>query len=129
MTNPEAMTCGAGLAQHAAEPLKMAEVLDALAETLELHREMLVLADEKSKREDDVYRELALEYRDVAARLRDTATKMQKQRDLPMGAHDESKWSDRHLKSFERFVRAESALAADLRAASERDDKMLRSMK
>jgi uncharacterized protein YndB with AHSA1/START domain len=124
----EAPTCGAGLAQHAAVPRRVAIYLGELAETLELHRAMLAPNDANSKNENDVYRNLAASYRDVAVKMRETADRMSAQRDLPMGAHDESKWTDMHMKAFARFVHEQDALASVLRAAAARDEQMLASM-
>jgi uncharacterized protein YndB with AHSA1/START domain len=124
----DAVTCGDGLAHHASVPRRIAVYLAELAETLELHRAMLVLTDKSSKNEDDVYRDLAASYRDIAARLRETAGQMAAQRELPMGAHDESKWTDTHMKAFARFVHEQDALASVLRAAAARDGQMLASM-
>jgi uncharacterized protein YndB with AHSA1/START domain len=124
----EAPSCGAGLAQHATVPRRVAIYLAELAETLELHRAMLVLDDANSKKEDDVYRELAASYRDIAAKLREAADRMSAQSDLPMGTHDESKWTDAHVKAFARFVHEQGALASVLRVAARRDEQMLASM-
>jgi uncharacterized protein YndB with AHSA1/START domain len=124
----EASTCGAGLAQHAAVPRRVAIYLAELAKTLELHRAMLVLDDANSKKEDEVYRELAASYRDVAAKLRAVADCMSAQSDLPMGTHDESKWTDAHMKAFARLVHEQGALASVLRVAARRDEQMLASM-
>lgn len=124
----EPASCGAGLAQHAAVPRRMAVYLAELAETLDLHRTMLVLDDPNSQREDEVYRELAASYRDLAAGLRETTERMAAQRDLPMGAHDESLWTDEHLRAFARFVREQSALASALQVAAAHDEQMLASM-
>ncbi|HEX6274289.1 MAG TPA: SRPBCC family protein [Polyangiaceae bacterium] len=124
----EAPTCGAGLAQHAAVPRRIAVYLAELAETLELHRVMLVEGDPASEREGDVYRELSASYRDIAQKLRDTADHMDAQRDLPMGAHDEAQWTDAHTKSFAKFVHEQGALASVLRVAAARDERMLASM-
>jgi uncharacterized protein YndB with AHSA1/START domain len=121
-------SCGAGLAQHAPVPKRIAVYLSELAETLELHRAMLVAGDANSKREDEVYSALATSYRDISARLRETADRMADQRDLPMGAHDESKWTDTHMKAFARFVHEQGALASVLRVAAARDEQMLASM-
>ncbi len=123
-----AATCGAGLAQHAAVPRRMAIYLSELADTLERHRSMLVLDDRDANSEDSVYGDLAARYRDVADRLKETADRMLAQRDLPMGAHDESRWTDAHLKAFRRFVHEQGALASVLRAAAARDERMLTSM-
>jgi uncharacterized protein YndB with AHSA1/START domain len=124
----DASTCGAGLAQHAAVPRRVAIYFSELSETLELHREMLVLNDPVSRREDEVYRDLATSYRRIAADLKSIAQGMAAQRELPMGEHDESKWSSAHLKAFARFVHEETALASVLHKAAERDAKMLASM-
>lgn len=124
----EAPTCGAGLAQHAAVPRRVAVYLAELAETLELHREMLVLDDPTSKEEDRVYRDLAASYRDIAATLQNAASRMAAQRDLHMGAHDGTRWTDKHMKAFSRFVHEQGALASVLRVAVARDEQMLASM-
>jgi uncharacterized protein YndB with AHSA1/START domain len=124
----EAPTCGAGLAQSAKVSQRISVYLAELARTLELHRAMLVLADERSQREDAVYRDLAASYRDVASRLENTASKMGAQRELPLGAHDQSRWTDEHMKSFARFVHEQGALASLLQAATEQDEQMLAAM-
>ncbi len=124
----EAATCGGGLAQHAVVPRRFAIYLSELAQTLELHRAMLVIGDAASRAEDDVYRELGETYRHIAAQLDQAAERMSAQRELAMGAHDESKWTDDHLKAFGRFVHEQGALLSVLRAAAERDEAMLRSM-
>jgi hypothetical protein len=124
----DASTCGIGLAQHAAVPGRIATYLSELADTLERHRSMLVLDDPNATREDTVYSDLATRYRDIAARLRETADRMLAQRDLPMGAHDESRWTDAHMKAFARFVHEQGALASVLRVAAARDERMLASM-
>jgi uncharacterized protein YndB with AHSA1/START domain len=124
----DAATCGAGLAQHAAVPRRIAIYLSELSETLDLHRGMLVLNDPASRREDEVYRDLATGYRRIAADLKSIAESMTAQRELPMGEHDESKWTSGHMKAFARFVHEETALASVLHKAADRDGKMLASM-
>jgi uncharacterized protein YndB with AHSA1/START domain len=124
----QAPTCGAGLAQHASISRRIAVYLSELAETLELHRELLIENDRESVTEDLVYRELTARHRHLANRLRDVADYLAQQRDLPMGRHDESRWSDRHQKALTRFVQAQDALASVLRGASERGQRMLASM-
>ena len=39
-----------------------------------------------------------------------------------MGAHDETRWSDAHLRAFETFVKGQSRALALLRAAAARDE-------
>ncbi|MBW7924204.1 MAG: SRPBCC domain-containing protein [Burkholderiaceae bacterium] len=124
----EVPTCGAGLAQHAGVHRRVAIYLGELAQTLELHREMLVLDDPASKGEDEVYRDLAARFRDIGTRLQDAADRMAARRELPMGAHDGSKWTDKHMKAFSRFVHEQGALASVLRVAAARDEQMLGSM-
>lgn len=124
----EAPTCGIGLAQHATIPAKIGAMFEGLAETLELHREMLMLDDRNSRTEDEVYRELAASWKDIAQRVGRAAAQMAAQRELALGAHDEAGWGDAHLKAFEKFVKAQTQALALLRVAAERDEAMLGSM-
>jgi uncharacterized protein YndB with AHSA1/START domain len=125
----DAPTCGIGVAQHSALPAKIGVMFEGLAETLELHRTMLVTSDLNSRKEDEVYRELAASFRDIGERVQSAARRMAAQRDLPMGAHDESAWGADHLRAFEKFVGAQGRLLALLRVDAVRDEAMLRSMK
>ena len=104
-------------------------MFEGLAETMALHRKMLVLGDPNSKKEDEVYEELSASWQEIAERVRKTAARMAAQRDLAMGAHDETAWGPDHLQAFEKFVKAESQLLALLRLSAERDETMLASMK
>lgn len=122
-------SCGAGLAQHASVPQHIAVYLAELATTLELHRSMLVQGDPHAENEDAVYGDLAARYRNIAGALEEAATRMAAQYDLPMGAHDEGKWTDGHMRAFGRFVHAQGALASLLRVAVARDEQMLASMR
>lgn len=122
-------TCGAGLAQHAGVPRRVATYIGELAVTLEMHREMLILDDPASKGEDDVYRDLAARFRELGTHLQEAADRMAAQRDLPMGVHDESQWTDAHMKAFSRFVHEQGALASVLRVATARDEEMLALMR
>jgi hypothetical protein len=124
----DAPTCGVGLAQHAPIPAQTAEMFAGLAETLELHRALLKLDDANAKKEDEVYGNLANDWREIARLVDRAAQQMAAQRDLPMGAHDERAWGDRHLRAFEKFVKAQTRLLGLLRVAAERDEQMLASM-
>jgi uncharacterized protein YndB with AHSA1/START domain len=121
-------SCGMGIAQHASIPQGIGVMFAGLAETFELHREMLKLADPNSRREDDVYRELAASWREIASLVERAAAQMAAQRELPMGEHDEAAWGERHLRAFEKFVKAQGRLLAHLRVAAPRDEEMLASM-
>lgn len=119
-------TCGKGLAEHSALPARLAELVDALAENLELHQGTLDLSDENARKELDAYVKLAREHRSLAAQLRETAQRMAGYRDLPMGRHDERALAaPRLVEAFERFVKAEEALFNQLQGAIERDRQML----
>jgi uncharacterized protein YndB with AHSA1/START domain len=125
----EQPTCGIGLAQHATVLENIAVMLEGLAETLELHRRMLVLSDENSRREDAVYGELAASWKRIAGDSAQAAAQMLAQRELPMGAHDVSAWTEQHRGAFEKYVNAETKLLGLLRIDVERDGAMLASMK
>ena len=124
----EPPTCGAGVAQRAAIPATIGKMFDALAETLELHRQMLRLDDANARREDEVYSDLARRWSRIARQVQVAAAQMAAQRDLPMGAHHESAWGDAHHRAFAKFVTSQSHLLALLRVAAERDERMLTSM-
>jgi hypothetical protein len=76
-----------------------------------------------------VYRDLAARWAQIAALVTQAAATMSAQRDLPMGRHDPAGWSEAHLRAFEEFVDAQSRVLSLLRAAAERDEAMLASMR
>ena len=121
-------TCGIGLAQHAVLSDKIGTMVEGLAETLALHRTMLVLDDVNARKEDDVYRELAESWSRIAPLVSAAAAHMAAQQDLPMGAHDPTKWGAAHRRAFEKYVKSESQLLALLRVSAVRDEQMLASM-
>ena len=119
-------TCGKGLAERSAVPAKMAELLEALVENLEIHRDSLDLTDERSRLEADAYGALVEEYAELAARLAAAARHMGGYRDLPMGDHDpEALGSPRTRRAFESFVAREEDLFALLSDALARDRDLL----
>jgi uncharacterized protein YndB with AHSA1/START domain len=124
----EAPTCGIGIAQHAAVPAQIGVMFEGLAETLELHRTMLKLDDPNARTEDDVYRELSASWTQIAVLVKQLAEKMSAQQDLPMGAHDETKWTEAHLRAFAKFVKGQQGALSLLRAAAGRDEAILASM-
>jgi uncharacterized protein YndB with AHSA1/START domain len=124
----DAPTCGIGLAQHATIPARIAGMFEGLAKTLELHRRMLVPDDPNARQEDEVYRDLAARWKQIAELVAQAAAQMASQRELPMGAHDQTAWGDEHLRAFEKFVKGQMQVLALLRVAAERDQKMLTSM-
>jgi hypothetical protein len=117
-------TCGQGLADHAALPAKLADVLAAVAANLEIHLSALDAKDKQSRPEFDAYVELSTEHRELESRLRALAVRMEGYRDLPMAAHDISiMTSPPAVHAFEDLVRHEEELAVLLqdRAAQHRD--------
>jgi hypothetical protein len=111
-------TCGKGLAEHSALPAKLATLIGALAENLELHLGALDQRDPRSRAEHDAYVELAKEHRAIASQLAASAQRMAGYRDLPMGAHDARALADpRLVDAFERFVAAEEEVMAYLEGA------------
>jgi hypothetical protein len=119
-------TCGKGLAEHSALPAKLAELIAALAENLEMHQKTLDLRDDNARREYDAYVTLAREHRGISAQLEATARRMAGYRDLPMGKHDERALSDsRGLEAFEAFVTRERELRSLLDRSLDRDEQML----
>jgi hypothetical protein len=122
-------TCGKGLAEHAALPAKLAELVAALAENLELHQKTLDLSDESSRKEHDAYVKLAQEYRSIAMQLKTTAARMASYRDLPMGRHDERMMAAPEIRdAFARFVRLERELLILVQSAVARDQEMVTAM-
>jgi uncharacterized protein YndB with AHSA1/START domain len=125
----ETPTCGAGIAQHAAIPAAFAEMSDGLAQTFALHRRMLQLEDAAARQEGDVYRELGDRWGRIRDLVKEAAARMEAQRELPMGAHDESAWGPEHAAAFEKFVTSQSHLLALLRIAAPRDEEALASIR
>ncbi len=107
------LTCGQGLALHAAFPARLAQVFSALAENLETHLTALDPTDKRSRPEFEAYVALATEHREIESRLRALAMQMEGYRDLPMAAHDMSVMtSPKTAEAFEDLVQQEEVLAA-----------------
>lgn|SRR3954447_18988483 len=127
MTEP---TCGQGLAEHSVLPDKLSDLMTAMAETLELHRTALDLADEATRPEDAAYRDVAEAQREAATQLRAIAGTMAGHIDLPMGRHRvEVLTSPPAVAAFERFVAAERDLLGLLQQALARHEAMLGAMR
>ena len=116
----EQRTCGQGLAENSLLPGKLGELTAAMAETLEMHMRSLDVNDPPSRKEYEVYVQLANEQRETAARLLATANEMAGARELPMGLHDFNEESASQLATaFEKYVRIEQELLALLRQTAE----------
>jgi hypothetical protein len=125
----EQQTCGRGLAENAALPARLAEVIEAMADNLRVHMGALELDDEPAREEHAVYLRLAEEQRQAAGRLRAIADQMAAARDLPMGRHDQQTMTSPEVaEAFRRFVAAKQELLALLRRMAEGDQRMLAEM-
>ena len=94
----------------------MGQLVLALSETLELHTKTLDLTDAAARMELTVYRELGQRFGNIAVTLQGVAREMERQRDLPMGAHDPDKLSDPALAA--AFFDERSEIPATLTAPS-----------
>ena len=122
-------TCGKGLAENAALPEKLAELITSVAEVLELHMRALDRKDPAAAREYEAYATLVKEHRAVGAQLQATAQRMAGYRDLPMGRHDQNVMSDpKAFAGFERLVSIRQELLELLNRTAQRDDKILAAM-
>src|SRR6186713_2007344 len=105
-------TCGEGLAHHAALPEKMADLIAAVADTLDAHLEALDERDPQSKPEHDAYGTLVSEHRVLETALRRLSDRMAGYRGLPMANHDPKMMAGARARSaFRAVVNQERALA------------------
>ena len=122
----EEQTCGKGLADHAALPASLGELIASTARVLEVHMKALDPADANAKREIDAYRDVAVAHRRLANELATLAERMRSYRTLPAAPHDMSFMSSpapRH--AFAGFVAQEEKVLALLTARVESDKEML----
>jgi hypothetical protein len=123
-------TCGQGLAENSVLPARLGDLIASMAGVLEVHTEALDPQDESSRREHDVYLELASEQRDAAARLREIGDEMAGYRDLPMGTHDPAAMTSRKaVGAFAEFVAVEEQLLKMLGDRVPQDRQMLDEMR
>jgi hypothetical protein len=125
---PDQATCGKGLAENAALPAKLAEVIDAVGDNLSEHMTALDPRDPAARIERDAYATLLTKHRDAAVQLRAIAEEMAGYRDLPMAPHYPEVMRDQKLRrAFERLVALEKDLRAYFDDRIEREDAMLAS--
>ncbi len=111
-------------------PARLGDLIESMAEVLEVHTEALELRDENSRREHDVYLKLATEQHGAAARLRAIGDEMAGYRDLPIGTHDPAAMtSPKAVGAFEEFVAVEEQLLTLLEARVPQDRQMLDEMR
>jgi hypothetical protein len=125
----EPPTCGSGLAENAALPAKLGELVLAVGAILEAHIPSLDLTDEHSRKEHELYRRLVEDHRRAGVGLEAIARQMAGARDLPMGRHDEAAMAAPGVQRvFERFVELEQELLTLLQSRFEQDRLMLATM-
>jgi uncharacterized protein YndB with AHSA1/START domain len=122
-------SCGKGLADNSVLPARFSELIDCLAENLELHLNSLDLNDDNARREYETYIKLANKHRNLARELMGVAIEMYNNYDLPMAKHDEEKLSDPKMaEAFKKFTNLEHEIIATLRKQLKRDEKILETM-
>ena len=120
-------TCGQGLAANAPLPALIGELLGAMAEVLEDHRQALDLNDPDARPEDDAYTQLVGELGSASTQAGSIARLLRSYRDLPMGAHNEARMAaDESWEVFDRFVTAERHLLQWLKTSVAAHEQMLR---
>jgi hypothetical protein len=125
----EPPTCGSGLAENAALPAKLGELVLAVGAILEAHIPSLDLTDEHSRKEHEVYQRLVEDHRRAGLGLQAIARQMAGARDLPMGRHDEAAMASPAVqRAFERFVEVEQELLTLLQSRFEQDRRILAAM-
>ena len=123
-------TCGKGLAENAKLPARLASVISALAENLELHMGTLDQSDANSRRELEAYAHLGQSFRRIGSDLAATSQEMAGYRDLPMGRHDEQALANPKLvQAFENLVREDRELGTLVQQRLEGHDAMLEAMR
>ena len=130
MPRAEERTCGKGLAENSVLPARLANLLSAMAENLEVHQKALDLTDPHSRVEHEAYGELIGQLQQVARQLDTTANQMAGYRDLVMGKHDmQAMTHPRVLEAFEKLVKQKQELLSLLAQTTERDSKLLEMMR
>ena len=120
-------TCGQGLAANARLPAAIGELLSAMAEVLEDHRQALDPGDPAARPEDEAYEKVVRELRAISAHAASVARTLTGYRDLPMGRHDDARMAAPDAQAaLVRFVDAERHLLQWLTASVPAHEEMLR---
>ena len=122
----DSVTCGQGLAMHAALPERMAELIALLAATLEAHLPTIDTGDDAGQLEQRAYTSLAAQYRDIAHRLGNAAAEMRSYHDLPMAQHHDAVLLRADtFQPFRDYVNVERDLLELLRTELQRDEQLV----
>jgi hypothetical protein len=120
------LECGEGLAEKSALPIKVGQLIAAMADVLEVHMTALDLETENGREEHSAYVKLMKAQQEAADRMRATGEQMEGYRDLPAAMHDaEVMRSPQAAEALERFLELEDELLALLQEAVERDRQVL----
>lgn len=120
-------TCGQGLAANSRLPAAIGEVLRAMAEVLDDHRQALDPGDPVNGPESAAYEKVVTELRAISAHADSVAKILSGYRDLPMGRHDQGRMAAADAQAaLVRFVDAERHLLQWLTASVPAHEEMLR---
>ena len=120
-------TCGRGLAENAALPARLAEVIAAVADNLERHIRTLDTSDPAARTEREAYERLVRSHSETAAKLRAIADELTSYGDLPVAAHNEEAFADPALlEAFEALTQREEELSTLMQTRVEGHHKMLK---
>lgn len=104
-------TCGTGMAQYAALPMRMAELTAALADVLTRHTEALDTDEPAGAQEREAWLAVASEHRDLTARLSAAGDRMASYGGMPSATHDLSVLTaPEAVRSYEHFAAAQLRL-------------------
>jgi hypothetical protein len=124
------MTCGQMMASKAALPSKMAELMTAVADSVEAHAKWTGTKDKMAKAEHDMLMKVAKDHRAVAKQYTAIAATMTKAKDLQQAPHD-PKTAD--MAKMAELTQKQITLAREMAALMTKDadesEKMLASMK
>lgn len=124
----ELLTCGAGMAERAALPSKLGELMRALA-VLAVHQRALDGRDENAEKELVAYVRVEEAVREAVTQLESAATHLRACRDLPPAPHDVSiVGGSAAVSAFKTFVHIEEETIDLLRPSLERDRNLLQMM-
>lgn len=122
----EEPTCGKGIAANAALPAKLADLMTALADTLEEHRRALNLSEPAGQAEDEAYAVLVSEHQAIAAHLASVALRMESYSSLPVASHDAEAMADpARMAPYARFVALQREIGAMLHTSAAEGEAML----
>jgi hypothetical protein len=125
----ELLTCGAGMAERAALPSKLGELMRALADVLAVHERALDGRDASAEKELVAYVRVEEAIREAVTQLESAATQLRACRNLPPAPHDMSIVGGAAAAgAFKSFVDVEEETIELLRTSLDQDRNLLQMM-